>query len=93
MAVNRCIATARQYLFKRNFNENKWASVGTGVCKVKVTEKGGEFYFIIENGEGASKVRWVCFVYRTSHIIMLLLHASVSACMQGPDIQEVLFIK
>jgi hypothetical protein len=48
MAV--AIANTNQYLYKRNFNENKWAQVGERVCRVQVTEKSGEFYFRINDG-------------------------------------------
>lgn len=48
------IASTSQFLYKRNFNENKWANVGAGVCKVQVTTKAGEFYFRINDGEKVS---------------------------------------
>lgn len=48
MAV--AVANTNQYLYKRNFNENKWAAVGEAVCRVQVTEKSGEFYFRINDG-------------------------------------------
>ena len=48
MAV--AIASSNQYLFRRNFNENKWAPVGKGVCKIQVMEKSGEFYFKFTDG-------------------------------------------
>ena len=48
MAV--AVANTNQYLYKRNFNENKWAAVGEKTCKVQVTEKSGEFYFKIYDG-------------------------------------------
>ncbi len=53
MAVS--IANTSQYLFKRNFNENKWANVGTNLCKVQVFKKGGEFVFKINDGEKVSQ--------------------------------------
>lgn len=48
MAV--AVANTSQYLFKRNFNENKWTPVGKDMCRVQVTEKSGEFYFKINDG-------------------------------------------
>ena len=48
------IASTSQFLFKRNFNENKWASVGNNICKVQVTKKGGEFFFRINEGDKVS---------------------------------------
>lgn len=48
MAV--AVANTTQYLFKRNFNENKWAAVGKRECRIQVAEKSGEFYFKINDG-------------------------------------------
>ena len=44
------IASTNQYLFKRNFNQNKWATVGKGACKIQVTGKSGEFYLKFNDG-------------------------------------------
>lgn len=72
MAVT--VASTTQYVFKRNFNENRWASVGTQVCKVQVVQRGSEFSFRINDGNGVSvgasnmlsklglrQRHWVCF--------------------------------
>lgn len=48
------VAATSQFLFKRNFNENRWARVGNNMCKVQVVEKGGAFYFKINDGNGVS---------------------------------------
>lgn len=58
MAVS--IASTSQFLFKRNFNENKWAKVGSNVCKVQVIKKGGEFIFRVNEGDKVIILDIVC---------------------------------
>ena len=41
--AERSIASARQYIYKRNFNENVWQDVGSGACKINVKKKGNNF--------------------------------------------------
>ncbi len=56
--MNIAVASTSQYVFKRNFNQNKWQNISKGQCKVQVFVKGDEFYFklVFRDDEDKSEV-------------------------------------
>jgi hypothetical protein len=49
-SVTIAVASTKQFLYKRSFEENKWKLVGESKCRAQVAQKGQEFYLKINDG-------------------------------------------
>ncbi len=41
--AEKCIASTEQYIYKRNFNENKWQDVGNGACRIQIKRRNNNY--------------------------------------------------